>query len=211
MEVTEAPSAELCPVRRLRIECWSLPVHSLHGCSRARRRLRMALLTLCSGLRKSALLELLLQVALASICSMLHSPLYFRERDWAKGLNESWHSCFQGPVPNRKLLFVQMLKSCGGRSEVVSPCQRREHQYTVRACTGNPITFIRGLIRIIILIRCSFKLLLSFPILLLAGRPLTIECFLSCRLLYFLIALTELLLSFICRTPFLILAYHVLV
>ena len=121
MEVTEAPSAELCPVRRLRIECWSLPVRFLHGCSRARRRLRMALLTLCSGLRKSALLELLLQVALASICSTLRSPLHFRERDWTKGLNESWHSCFQGLVPNRKLLFVQMLKSCGDALRLCRP------------------------------------------------------------------------------------------
>ena len=131
VKVTEAPSAELCPVRRLRIECWSLPLRLLRSCSRARRRLRMALLTLCSGLRKSALLELLLQVALASICSTLRGPLHFRERDWTEGLNESWHSCFRGPVPNRKLLFVQMLKSCGDALRFVSPCQRREHQYTV--------------------------------------------------------------------------------
>lgn len=121
VEVTEAPSAELCPVRRLRIECWSRPVRLLRGCSRARRRSRMALLTLCSGLRKSALLELSLQVALAFICSTLRSPLHFRERDWTKGLNKSWHSCFQEPIPNRKLLFVQMLKSCGDALRLCRP------------------------------------------------------------------------------------------
>ena len=113
MEVTEAPSTELCPVRRLRIERWSLPVRFLHGCSRARRRLRMALLTLCSSLCKSALLELSLQVALASICSTLRSPLHFRERDWTEGLNESWHSCFRGPIPNRTLLLCRCSNHAG--------------------------------------------------------------------------------------------------